>query len=212
MSQQMSTSIKYFCKKCKKIKSGKLVIVYQNDKPVQIEVLKEFKQTIKSGDETRETVFRARQLECNHFISLSTPGFNDANSETLNEFETQILRREIDKTMLGKIQAEVEQTILFHCEQYQTLLKIATKQKMQAKYAIQYLDQLKEKYSQSLSPEKKQDLDMRFAHFLEQRPTTNKVIEREISRTDKEASKQKAALEAVRAMLGKSGYKPKDLF
>jgi hypothetical protein len=53
---------------------------------------------------------------------------------------------------------------------------------------------------------------MRFAHFLEQRPTTNKVIEREISRTDKEASKQKAALEAVRAMLGKSGYKPKDLF
>jgi tetrahydrodipicolinate N-succinyltransferase len=109
--------------------------------------------------------------------------------------------------MIGKSKQEIEQTILFHVEQYQTLLKIASKQKQQAKYAIQFLDQLKEKFSEQLNPEEKETLNMRFAHFLDQRPTTNKTLERERVRVDKEVDKSKLALEKARALLRGTGIK-----
>jgi len=214
----MNKNLKYFCRSCKTVKSAKFVIVFPDPdqkKGEEIEVLRTFKQEVKksNGEATEQKEFKARQLECGHFISYYTPAFTDHSSENLNEQETAQLRREIDREMIGKNAKELEQVILFHCDQYQTLLKIASKQKQQAKYAIQYLDQLRERYSKTLSNEDdKVSFETKFAHFLDLKPTTNKVIERERTSVERAADKQKSALEAVKALLGKSGYKAKDLF
>ena len=210
-NKQMS-KIKYFCRSCKQTKPAKLVPSL-SDLPSQDEVTKDFVQQVKQPDgSVKESIFRARQLECNHFVRLSDPGMTDTSTDNLNEHETLIIRREIDKTMVGKQRAEVEQQILFHCEQMQTLLKIASKQKMQAKYAIIYLDQLREKYTTQLADQKDKDnFNTRFAHFLELRPTTNKVVEKERTRTDKAADKQKSLMEEMKSMLSKKGFSLKDL-
>lgn len=221
----MSKDLKYFCIKCQAVKSAKIVRIYDVnlDPPDKtgklVEIVKTFTQEIiqtessTGASKTEKKEFKARQLECNHFISFYTPAFTDHSTDNLNEYETAHLRREIDKSMLGKNAAELEQVILFHCDQYNTLLKIAAKQKQQAKYAIQYLDQLRERYSASLSSEDdKISFETKFAHFLDLRPTTNKTIERERTKIDKDVDKQKAALEAVKALFAKSGYKGKDLF
>ena len=219
----MNKNLKYFCRSCKTVKLAKFVIIFpedsngNRDKGQEIEVLKTFVQNVKSltseavPDKTKE--IHTRQLECGHFVQTHIVGFTDYSTENLNEQETAQLRREIDRTMIGKNAKQLEEVILFHCDQYQTLLKIASKQKQQAKYAIQYLDQIRERYSKTLSNEDdKQSFETKFAHFLDLKPTTNKVIERERTSVERAADKQKSALEAVKALLGKSGYKAKDLF
>lgn len=212
-------NIKYFCRSCKKVQSPKLILSDNPNSTIQLEsdVIKDFRRKIiKQDGSIVNSGIIGRQLECGHFIRISDPGFTDETNENLGEWETQIIRREIDKTMIGKTKAEVENQILLWCSQYQIFLKIVTKQKQQAKYAQLYLDQLKERFEKQLSPEEKQDLDTRFAHFLEQRPTTNKVIEREIKRTDLAAKKDRKSeddvLEKIKAMLKKTGKSGKELF
>jgi hypothetical protein len=114
--------------------------------------------------------------------------------------------------MIGKNLEEIKAHILFHAEQYNILLKIATKQKQQAKYALIFIEQLKNKYLEQMSPEDKQTLDMKFAHFLDQRPAAGKTINRERKETINTIDKQKLALEAMREMLTKKGFDPKELF
>lgn len=198
----MSKALKYFCNKCLSPKSARLVPQFSENStvPLNSEVIKPF-----NGKDYR-------LLECGHYTLMSNFGFTDDTTENLNEHEIFNIRRVIDKSLLNKTQKEVEEQILLHAEVYQTLLKIASKQKMQAKYAIQYLDQLLEKYSKVLSAESSDALRMKFAHFLELRPTTAKVIEREKTTVEKAADKERSAMEATIAFLKKTGYNPKDLF
>lgn len=206
-------NLKYFCRKCTSVQSPAIESFTNSDgKEEEKEIIKTFEISVSNGEEDRKRTFTGRKLTCQHFISVSEPAFTDQTNENLNESETLILRSSIDKTMLGKTNKEIEQQILIHCETYKTLLKIATKQKQQAKYAIQYLDQLRERYGKLMTEDEKMSFEMKFAHFLELKPTSTKTIERERSSTDKEVDKQKAALESVKALLAKSGYKAKDLF
>ena len=216
MSQQ-----KYFCRKCSTPKAAKIIIVFPTEesrgsnpkeKGISQEVIKTFTSKITDGEKEESREFKARQLECGHFVSFYTPAFSD-NTENLSDVDIQLIRSELDKDMIGKNLKELESRILFHCDQYQTLLKISTKQVKQAKYAIQYLDQLRERYSSTLeNKDEKENFEMKFAHSLNLRPTTNKVAERERNSSEKEADKQKAAIEAVRAMLSNKGYDPKNIF
>ncbi len=212
----MSKSIKYFCRSCKHLKSSKLTPVpgNVNGKSELLEVLRDFPQKIKRPDGTiEEKIFKTRQLECGHYTSIYTPGFTDLSSENLSEQETASIRREIDRSIIGKNTKELEEVILFQVDQYQTLLKYHSKGKLSAKYAIQQLDQVRERYSSTLSnQDEKIKFETKFAHFLDLKPTSNKVIERELSETEKAANKQRAALEAARALVRKSGHNWNDLF
>lgn len=199
----MSKNLKYFCPKCKSVKLPKVVSLTREDGTHYLtEVIKTFSSLIKKeggkvGSETKE--FKGRQIECGHFISIYTPAFSHSDNkldDSLNETETEEIRREIEKSMLGKNGAEFEQQVLFWADQYQTLLKIANKQLKQAKYAIQFVDQLREKYSSLLENEDtKKNFEQKFAYFLDQRPTTNKAAEIRIKEVDKAANKQLAAKE-----------------
>src|SRR5437588_7599211 len=197
---------KYFCNKCLGLRSPLLELVDDPNSTVKVE--KEVIKSIKHSKDGKEAIFTGRQLECKHFIPLYIHAFSDLTSDNLSDVETSIIRRYIDKSMINKTNAEIEQLILFHCEQYQTLLKIASKQKQQSKYAIQYLDQLREKFaSQLTNEEEKQKFEMRFAMFGDLRPTSAKVIERERTKIDREADKQKAALDKIHAILKGTGIK-----
>lgn len=170
-----------------------------------------FKKEPNSGSQSTKEV-KERQLECEHWVEYSTPGFTDATTEHLNEFEIQEIRRTIDKSILGLNKEELILKVLLQVDIYETQRKIAAKQQKQAKYAQMYLEQLKDRYKEQLSADDQKKLDMKFAASLEQKPTANRTIERDIAKADKEANKkQQALLDAMRA-LHKMGFEGKDLF
>lgn len=209
--------LKYFCKTCKTVKPPKIELQDNPNStvPIPLEVFVTFPaQKIQKGDRIIEREeYKARKLECGHFVKADVFGFHDSTTENLDEFEIQDIRRMIDKSILGKNAAELEQAILFHAETYETFRKITAKQQKQAKYALQYVEQLKERYKEQLSNEAdKQSLDMKFAAFLGERPISNKTLDRERTKVEKAVDKQKAALEALKALVAKTGYDPKDLF
>jgi len=209
---------KYFCRSCKTIKGPKLVPSIEsgtNGKNELVEVSTIFHSDILDASTGKKVhqEYKMRKLDCDHYVRYSTPAFLDIDSDNLSEWETATIRREIDKSMIGKDKSSYEQQVLFHCAEYNTLLKIAAKQKQQAKYAILYLDQLRERYAKQLNEKEKQEFEMKFAHFLDLKPqAANKVIERERTRTEKAADNQKSAVDQMKALLAKTGYKLEDLF
>jgi hypothetical protein len=211
----MSKKLSYFCKACRTVKTAKFITEQKNgDKPVEVEVFRDFEQDVKQSDgSTKHNTTKTRQLECGHFSPLTNIGLVDYNSENLSEYETAHIRNGIDRAMIGKIQKELEEVVLRHADEYQTLLKFSSKQRLYAKYAIQYLDQIKERHAKTLSnEEEKVKFETKFAHFRDLKPTTQKVIERERTSGERAADKQKSAMEAIKAMFAKSGYDGKKLF
>ena len=215
----ISKELLYFCKKCQSAKSTKTVIVFpeqsngSRDKGQEVEIIKTFTSTITDGDKIVSKEHKARQLICGHFVSFYTPGFRDVQTDSLDELETAEIRRKIEMELIGLQAKELEKVLLFHVDQYQTLLKVSSKQLKQAKYGIQFLNQMIEEYLPLLNEEDQKTLKEKFAYFLDLRPTaSNKTIERIQIKVDKEADKQKAALEAVRDLLNKRGYQGKELF
>lgn len=186
--------LKYFCdrSRCLKIRSAKIVILHLNGEHTESEVIKSFPKFDKQG--VRNGEIKARQLECGHFISFYTPAFKDIENETLDEFDTTEIRRKIDKEMLGKDKESIGAHILFQVDQYQTLLKIANKQKQQAKYAIQYIDQLKEKYASQLTDEEsKKNFDQKFKAFTNEDYKEGLRVERIRKDVNKEVNKVQLA-------------------
>lgn len=222
-------SLKYYCEKCRTVRGPQIVMVVPDNsngdasKAVPNEVIRvvtqKVEQTVEGSnnppvEQTKN--IKIRVLECGHPVDYYTPAFTDLNSDNLNENETSIIRRVIDKEMVGKQLKDLEQTILFHVDQYSTFLKKANKQKLQAKYAIQYLDQLREKYSKTLQDDEERiKFETKFAHIVEPKSTTQRVVERERTSTEKAADKQKAGVEAglaaMKALLGKQGLKLDDM-
>src|SRR5207237_519323 len=83
----------------KKVKLAKTTIQENPNSTVklEIEITREFHQEIQQKDgSVKSSIFKGRQLECEHFIRASEPGFSDQTNENLNEFETLHIRREID--------------------------------------------------------------------------------------------------------------------
>lgn len=211
----------YSCKRCQSAKPTKVVIVFPRIKEgddktkEEREIFKPYSRTITiDGKEYKQDGF-LRLLDCNHYVPNDTPGFKNPQSEndSLDSDETLEIRRKLEMKIVGLQAKELEQVLLFHVEQYQTLLKLATKQMKQAKYAMLFIDQLKEKYTSQLSDEKtKLDFEQKFRHFSREDYAHGMVIERERTKVEKEADKQKLAVEAMKKALLKSGYDPKDLF
>lgn len=202
----MKSNIKYFCHRCRNSFPAATEPTFTSDSTILIN--EEIILKLPNKKDINKTFF-GKKLTCNHFVSLSTPGFSDPSSESLSDIDTHEIRKLIDKAMLKKTSKEIEETILFHVEQYQTLLKIAQKQRLQAKYAIQYLDQLKEKYATLLlDSEEKRKFEVKFALFVgESKPSTTKTVERMKKEVKGESDKQREALDAVKALLGKKGFK-----
>ena len=216
----MNKNLKYFCKKCQTIKPALIGIFYPETKEgdpkpkgEEREIFHTFK--IKAQNESGETIekeFTGRKLECGHFVSLTEIGLTDASSENLNEIEIHEIRRKIDREIMGKTGKELEEYILFHGEQYQTLLKINSKQRSALKYSSQYVDQLRERYSGQLSDEnEKKTFEQKFAHFTNSHSTSSRVIEREKVTVKKAVKVEKTVMDEIAALLKKTGYKKSDL-
>ena len=200
----MNKSLKYFCQKCLCVKSARIVTVFDNPDDSSSKRDTDVIKTFGNG-------FVARKLECDHYVSITVPAFLDS-TDSLSPEELSHMRGEMDRSLLNKSPKEVEERILLHVETYQTLLKISSKQVKQAKYRLLYLEQLKDKFSKTLAPDDVNTLNMKFAHFLEQRPTSGKIIEREKKRTEKSADSERDAIEAVKALFAKRGYNPRKIF
>lgn len=216
----MSKNLKYACSKCRTNKAAKFVIVFPDptsNKGVEIEVRKDWESKTEKNTDGTPKITKTRMLECGHFIPTHYPGFADITSENLSQEETAAIRKEIDKQMVNKMSKDWEKEILFQADQYQTLLKIHSKGKLSAKYAVQYIDQLRErsKYYLELDEKSKQNFDTAFYHFLDLKPTTPKTIEREKKRVTGAATTQRtsieSALDEMRAKVAKTGYDPKEL-
>lgn len=214
-------NLKYVCRSCKIPKSAKFTILAPENnngvKGQEIEILRDFESNVKQLDGTTlHKVTKTRQLECGHYLPTHYFGFTDMGSENLNEQEIAQIRRDIDREMIGKTAKELEAVVLFQVDQYQTLLKYHSKGKLASKYGIQYLDQIRERYAKTLSEDEKKSFETKFYHFLDLKPTTDKVKERERSSTERAADNQKTtielALEQVKALYKKTGYSAKEAF
>lgn len=211
-ANERDKKLKYFCERCKSLKFSFIVLITPEGETKN----KEF-EVIKLYFTPDNQEKRARKLTCNHYISIETQGFSDSDleSEVLAQHEIAEIREKLNKSMIGKTSEEVGQTILFHVEQYQTLLKIASKQKQQAQYALQCVEQMKEKFADQLKTEEaKQNFHVKFYQSLNLKPSTAKFVERENKERKAEltaAEKQKQALDKVRALLSKSGISKADL-
>lgn len=203
--------VKYFCdRKCRNLQ-----LPARDTDGNEITTEHTVTSTENGNGKTVTKLYKTRTLACGHKILASSPGLTDSSSsENLDELETASIRREIDKTMLGKNGKAAEQQLLMWCEVYQVLLKVSSKGVQKGKYAIQYIQQLEEKYAEQLTDEEELNAHkIRFAHFLDQRPkSSNKTLEREMTTVDKAKNVQLAALEAVKALLKGKGHQASNLF
>jgi len=215
----VNKSIKYFCNKCGSTKSPKVVTIFPNidkgdDKTREdIEVIKSFTKSITSEGKEIKKDFRARQLECNHFIDYYTPGFDskDSNSENLSEEDTRIIREKLQAEMKNLGPKEIEAKLLFHVAKYKALFVVSSKQQKQAKYGLQVLEELKEKFSEQLKDDsERQRYNMLFDHVFNPGKVSDKTIKRELTKAEKKAEGEVhgkvAGVDAATALLKKLGY------
>jgi hypothetical protein len=212
-------SQKYFCQKCKLPKEPFLAPIWIDKetgerlkKPYHIEVIVTLpnKKDLKEGEE-RES-FKGRKLDCGHYISINTPSFLDYPTENLGIDETNQIRRKIEQSIIKKTPTEVEATILRHAEEYRNLLAISSKLGKQAKYALQLVDDMREKYQNVLSPEEAMTFEQKFTALFGRKPIPIQIKSDVTVKADKAAIKERAALDAVKAILKKRGYSVKSIF
>jgi hypothetical protein len=213
-------SQKYFCKKCKLPKEPFLAAIWVDKdtkerlkKPYHIEVIVSLpnKKALTENGEQRKP-FKGRKLECGHYISVDIPSFLDYPTENLGTDETSAIRKKIEQSIIKKTPAEVEATILRHAEEYQNLLTISAKLGKQAKYALQLVDDMREKYQKVLSPEEAMTFEQKFTALFGRKPIPIVIKSAITVEADKAAIKERAALDAVKAILKKRGYSVKSIF
>jgi len=207
---------KYFCPKCSTAKEPFLAAIWIDDdgnrlkKPIHIEVIVVLPNK-KAKKDDGSKVFKGRKLECGHYVSIDVPSFLDYPSDNLSPEETTDIRQKLDKSIIKKSPAEVEATIMRHAEEYQTLLKISAKLQRQAKYALQLVDDMREKYQGQLGPEEKQTFEQKFTSLFGRKPEKT-VVTSVQTKAQKDALDERLAINAVKALLAKRGHSGKEMF
>jgi len=193
-------NLKYFCnnRNCKTLRRSQFELADNPNSTIQVltEVIIE-----KNGK-------KFRKLTCGHYVNLAEFGAVDSASDSLDPIETQEIRRRIGKEMLiGKTPEQREQIILRQVKEYQTMLKAHKKQVQQEKYALQVLQEEIDKHVDSglLSKEEAQSSKMRLAHAMEQRPASQKTLDRERTTVDKKVETGESVMQKMRAELKKMG-------